>query len=180
MDFYTYGQQAAYSQLGLTKEGAVPRKLLRMGRFLKSKLPTRQGVKKFFMGRPRRFMHELRTKQSLKPGSVLREGFEAPGMMNKALLYGFPAYEGLNIARGEKGERAERIGGLLGGTALGLAAWGPGGLLGSMAAGALGERLGSGLGRTAKYVGRVAPRAKEIPESNLSLGYNAESPYTWR
>lgn len=180
MDLYTYGQQDTYRALGLSKEAAMPRTLVRLGKFLKRKLPSRQGLKKFFVGRPGRAAHEWRMKQSLKPGSVFREGFSAPGPVNKALLYGFPAYEGINIAQGEKGERAERIGGLLGGTALGLAAWGPGGILGSMAAGMAGERLGRGLGRTAKYVGRTTPRVAKNPESNLTLGYNTEPSYTWR
>jgi hypothetical protein len=178
--FYIRGQLDVYTQLGMDKEAAMPRLLTRAGKFLKSKLPSQQAVKKFFMGNPRRAAHEWRMKESLKPGSVFREGFEAPGMLNKALLYGFPAVEAANIARGEKGERAERIGGLLGGTALGLAAWGPTGLLGSMAAGAVGERIGRGLGRTGKYVGRVTPRAEELPDRNLTLGYNGEPPYTWR
>jgi len=176
---YDLGKYAVYSEMGLTKEAAMPRALSRLGKYLAKKLPTREGVKRFMIGRPRRFAHEWRMKQSLKPGSVFREGFEAPGAFNKALLYGFPAIEAANIVRGDPGERAERIGGLLGGTALGLAAWGPTGMLGSMVAGTLGERLGRGLGRTAKYVTRVSPRADEQLR-NLPLGYNNESPYTWR
>lgn len=178
-DFYKQGQYDAYVQLGLLKEGAVPRVLARWGKALKSKLPTSQGVKKFFIGNPRRFAHEWRMGKTFAPGSVFREGLDAPGVLNKALLYGFPAVEAVNIARGEPGERAERIGGLLGGTALGLAAWGPTGMLGSMAAGALGERIGRGLGRTSKYMSGVTPRAADL-ERNLTLGYNAEPPYTWR
>lgn len=177
---YELGQQEVYTSLGLTKEAAVPRVLRRIGGALKSKIPTTEAVKKFFIGQPRRFAHEWRTKQTLKPGSVFREGFAAPGVFNKALLYGFPLVEGANIIRSEPGDRAERLGGLLGGTALGLAAWGPTGLLGSMAAGAIGERLGRGLGRTSKYVTGKAPRADALNNDNLTLGYNSESPYTWR
>jgi len=176
---YDLGRYTVYEELGLTKEAAVPRTLLRLGKFLKSKLPSRAGVKKFMIGRPRRFAHEWRMKKTLKPGSVFREGFEAPGVFNKALLYGFPAVESVNIIRGEPGERAERIGGLLGGTALGLAAWGPTGMIGSMAAGTLGERLGRGLGRTLKYKTGVTPKAEDVA-ANLPLGYTNESPYTWR
>lgn len=176
---YIRGQQAVYDHLGIEKD-AMPRSLLRLGKYLKSKLPSEAAVKRFFIGDPRRAAHEWRMKQTLKPGSVFRKGIEAPSMLDKALLYGFPAVEAVNIARGEPGDRAERIGGLLGGTAAGLAAWGPTGLLGSMVAGGIGERIGRGLGRTTKYVSRVTPRAGETPESNLTLGYNAEPPYTWR
>lgn len=160
--FYIQGQCDTYLRLGLEKEAGIGRTLSRAGKFLRSKLPSRQGVKKFFIGRPGRAAHEWRTKQTMAPGSVFREGFEAPGLLNKALLYGFPAVESAKIMKSEKGDRAERVGGLLGGTALGLAAWGPTGLLGSMAAGAVGERIGRGLARTGKYVGRVSPRAEEL------------------
>jgi len=176
---YMQGRHAVYSQLGIDKE-AAPRSLVRFGKFLKSKLPSSGAVKRFFRGDPRRAAYEWRMSQSLKPGSVFRKGFEAPSMFDKALLYGFPAVESVNIMRGEKGERAERLGGLLGGTAAGLAAWGPTGLLGSMVAGSIGERLGRGLGRTAKYVTHKTPRAGEIPDNKLTLGYNGEPPYTWR
>lgn len=177
---YDLGRHSVYSDLGLTKEAAVPRDLVRLGKTLKKKLPTWAGFKKFMIGRPRRFAHEWRMKQSLKPGSVFREGFEAPGILSKALLYGFPAVEAANIVHGEPGDRAERIGGLLGGTALGLAAWGPTGMLGSMVAGGIGERLGRGLSRTIKYKSGATPRADESPLAKLPLGYNNESPYTWR
>jgi hypothetical protein len=149
-----------------------------MGKTITSKMPTRQGVKKFFIGDPRRFAYEHRMKMHKKPGSLLREGFKAPGVMSKAMLYGLPAVEAVNIARDEPGNRAERIGGLLGGTAAGLAAWGPTGLLGSMAAGALGERFGRGVGRTAKYITGQTPKVTGY--TNLPLGDTQETPYTWR
>ena len=173
--YYQRGQQDVYRCLGLTKEAAAPKAL----QWLAKKMPTWSGTKRFFVGRPQRFMHEVRTKQTMAPGSVLRKGLVPQGVAGKALLYGFPAVEGYKTMQSEPGDRAERMGGLLGGTAAGLAAWGPGGLLGSMAAGAIGERVGRGLARTGKYVAGATPRAGAVQQqANLSLGNQYNMPYT--
>lgn len=173
--YYQYGQQDVYHRLGLTKVAAAPKILQWLGK----KLPTWQGVKRFFIGQPGRFMHEARAHKMMAPGSIMREGLVPQGVMGKALLYGFPAYEGYKIINSDPGDRAERMGGLLGGTAAGLAAWGPGGLLGSMAAGAIGERLGRGVARTGKYVAGASPRAANIQQqANLSLGNPPDMAYT--
>jgi len=161
-DFYKLGWDAALVDLGLCKEAAWPKSLARVGKFLKSKVPSKAGVKKFFIGSPRRFMHEFRSKKLLQPGSTLREGYRARSPLEKALLYGFPLYEGGRILTGDPGQRAENIGGLLGGMTLGLGAWGPSGMLGSIAAGSLGDYLGRGLARTAKHSLGVTPDVTNI------------------
>ena len=157
--FYTAGQPDIYALLGLQKHAAKTRLLQSIGK----RLPSLGGVKRFLTGQPRQFMHEARTGRLWAPGSTLRQGLAAPGMLSKGLLYGLPAAEAVNIAaRGEPGQRAERIGGLVGGTLGGLAAWGPGGMLGSMAVGSLGARIGTGLARTGKYTAGMTPRAEDV------------------
>jgi len=63
-------------------------------------------------------------------------------------------------------DKAKRLGGFLGETALGMAASRPFGVLGSMAAGALGRKIGGGIGQTAAYVATgKGPHALPPPPS---------------
>jgi len=125
-------------------------------------MPTRAGVKKFFIGEPRKFLSELNEGKTWAPGSVLREGMKTPGMLSKALVYGLPAAEMVREIRDDRPDKAKRIGELLGGTALGLGTWGPGGIIGSMAAGGLGAYIGGTGGRLLEHLTRPAP---EYPEA---------------
>lgn len=168
--YQNMGYQDAYRCLGMPKYAAAPGMLASAGKWALNKLPSWSGVKKFFIGNPRMFAHEVRSGKALAPGSLVRQGMAAPGYWSKGLLYGLPAVEAVNIARSDSGDRADRIGGLVGGTLGGLAAWGPGGILGSMAVGAVGERLGRGLVRTGKYVTGVTPKAEDV-QQQTTQGY---------
>lgn len=125
-----------------------PSILRRMGGLVSAKLPSAKNVKQFFIGQPRRFAHEVRTGKTLEPGGMLRESF-SEGLkdpLSVGLMYGLPAYETVNIATDTEGNKGSRIGGLLGGTALGMGLWKPLGFAGSSIAGLLGESAGSTLG----------------------------------
>lgn len=160
--------------LGLTKV-AVPiiqkaPLLRRAGWWLKKKLPQwGTTAKEIAVGRPKQFMEELAKGKAFGKGSLIRQSFHAPGVLNKVFWYGLPAYEGLQIMRSDDPNKAGRMGGLLGGTALGIAAWRPLGIVGSMGAGMLGERIGSGVGQTAEYLakGQKVPKGRwDIPAAH--------------
>ncbi len=158
--FYEQGRGDAFQALGLEKTAAIPgvgmlgRGARAAGGWLKSKIPTWKGTKEFMIGNPRQFAEEVAAGKATGKGSLLRESFKVDSPYMKALLYGMPAVEAGSIAMDDEGRKAQRLGETLGGTALGLAAYRPFGLLGSMAADTLGRRLGAGIGQTADYVGR--------------------------
>ena len=173
--FYEQGWGDAFQELGLEKTSAVPgvgalgRGARAAGGWLKSKIPTWKGTKEFMVGNPRQFAEEIAAGKATSKGSLLRESFKVDSPYMKALLYGMPAVEAGSIAMDDEGRKAQRLGETLGGTALGLAAYRPFGLLGSMAADTLGRRLGAGIGQTADYVGRGgAP--EPVPENPTAVG----------
>jgi hypothetical protein len=97
----------------------------------------------------------------VSPG-MLREGFmpgKGPmGAVVGGLLYGLPAYESYKVMKGDAPDKAEQLGKILGGTALGLGTWRAFGLLGSMAATPVGEYIGAGAARAGrKAFGKEAP-----------------------
>lgn len=165
MDFYKLGQHEALAQLGFYKEAAPPL-LGRIGGWLAKKVPTRAGIKRFMIGDPRAFGKELLQGKALSKGSLIRQSLAAPDFLTKALFYGLPAYQAINIATDPMGNKAQRMGGLLGGNLLGLAAWRPFGILGSMAAGSLGEQLGSAVGQTGQFLatGKRPSTSGYLPE----------------
>jgi len=152
---YEIGRKVALERIGLTKTarmypGRVPAQAARLTKvkeWLRSKAPTKSGIRKFFFGDPRRFGEELMAGKATGKGSVLRESFRAPDMLSKAMFYGLPLMEAGSIARDKEPDKAQRIGRTLGGSALGLAAWRPFGLVGSMAADTLGRQMGGAVGR---------------------------------
>jgi hypothetical protein len=110
------------------------------------------GFKNFMIGDPKAMMQQYRQggfKRLLAKGTVtqapglIRQSFPQ-GKLSKGLMYGLPAIEAAKVVGDDDPNKLRRLGGIAGGTALGLAAWRPLGMLGSMAAGSLGEAAGSG------------------------------------
>jgi len=174
-NLFEQGHFEMLQALGLTKTAApiiykAPF-LRRAGWWLGKKLPQwGKALKETAIGEPRKFLRELEQGKAFSKGSLIRESYKAPGILNKVFWYGFPAYEGLEILRDQDPNKAERLGGLIGGTALGMGAFKPLGMLGYMGADWLGHRLGSGLARTAKHLAgpEVNPQGRweyPIPEA---------------
>lgn len=138
--YFEKGAADACAQLGLTKEainwGGVATKAKGLG----------SKALEFMVGSPKKFMGEIRSGKALAPGSMVRESFRAPGLLNKAMFYGFPAVEAGNILTSSSENKGQELGGLIGGSALGIAAFRPLGMVGSIAAGTLGDYVGRGIG----------------------------------
>lgn len=153
---YKIGYRDAFHQLGLEKiavsVGTGAPMLRRLKWWLQKKMPTKSGLRQFAVGDPRRFGSELMRGKAFGKGSLVRQGFHAPDAFSKVMFYGFPAVEAGSVALDEEGDKAKRIGQTLGGAALGLAAWRPLGMVGSMAADVLGRRLGGAVGQTASHL----------------------------
>jgi hypothetical protein len=161
--FYKLGQDSAYDRYGIEKVAlrvpggsAVMGKglnaigdaisgLIQKGRNVKLK-DVGSSVKNFMIGKPRQFYDELKGGKALSEGGLIREGLKAPGLLNKALFYGLPAYEAGSIAGDAEGDKAKRLGESLGGSALSLAAFGPLGLLGAIGGGMAGGQIGGAIG----------------------------------
>ncbi len=193
MSVYAQGRADALSSLGLTKVAIStlrpsPSMLKRFGGWLRKKAPTKTGVRDFFIGDPRRFGREIAKGHPLGKGSLVRESFHAPDMLSKVMFYGMPAVETAGIAMDDEGDKARRIGGSLGGAALGLAAYRPLGMVGSIAADAVGRSLGGGIGQTAKHLAGKAqnsisgptPQAPPTAPPKLDLGYTQQPTYNYR
>lgn len=169
---YIAGQESALSTLGITKTavsvGYRPSVLKRLGGWLKKKAPTRTGFRDMMIGDPKRFAKELASghlfKGVGKGKTLIRESFRAPDMFSKAMFYGMPAVETAGIALDDEGDKTRRIGGSLGGAALGLAAYRPLGMIGSIGADMVGRSLGGGIGQAAAHVGsKITGAAPESP-----------------
>lgn len=178
-EVYNNGREYALCTLGLSKTAAFssPSMLRRAGSWLRKKAPTRTGVRDFMIGDPKRFAKEIASGHPLKGQrgqgkTLLQESFNAPDMLSKTLFYGLPAVESAGIAMDSEGDKAQRIGGSLGGAALGLAAYRPLGMVGSMFADAAGRHVGRGIGKTVQNIGNAG--ASATPEvatpPNLNLG----------
>ena len=171
------GYHEVYAAMGITKEARLGKVLP----WLRGKLPTASGVRNFLVGDPKRFFTELRRGKALSKGSLVRESFKAPGMVNKALFYGLPAVEGYNIISSPGGQKAERLGELIGDTAMFTATWKPLGYVGSALVGGIGGKIGKGavqvgkqvLGKGDKVVqhGMPRPLATAPPPRPQALSY---------
>lgn len=146
---YEQGQHAADVFLGFTKVAipliSSPSFWQRAGKVVKKWMPTWSGTKKMMVGEPGRFKDEILNNKMLSKGSLIRQGFKTPGMFNKALFYGFPAMDAISVARGNSPDKAGDIAGIIGGSAAGMAAFRPLGMIGAMAAGTAGSVLGKKL-----------------------------------
>lgn len=145
---YAQGQHAAGVFLGITKVAVPlisrPAFWQRAGKTIKKWLPTWSGTKRTMVGEPGKFWNELVNRKALSKGSLVRQGFHAPGVLNKALFYGLPALDAVNVMRGDSPDKAGDIAGIIGGSIGGMAAYRPLGMLGAMAVGTAGSALGRG------------------------------------
>lgn len=172
---YKSGYQNALDSLGLTKiavsvtqAGAVMPLAQRAGQWLKAKLPAfGRNLKEMAIGSPVEFGREIVEGKAFAPKSLIHKSFQAPGMLNKLLWYGLPAYQAADILHSEGPNKAERMGGMLGGTVLGMGAFRPLGLVGSMALGTLGERAGEGIVRAGKS---LLPKPTPPPQGQWQTG----------
>lgn len=164
------GRNSVFQILGLQKEAKIfgPGWLGRFG----------HGLKRFMIGDPGRFMEEIRAGEVMAPGSSIRSIFKIPsfrkhpiqGPLTAGLIYGLPAHEAYQISQDPDPHKAQRIGGMLGGTALGWAAFGPVGMLGSIPAGMAGEWAGGQLGKgVGKLTGEGSAQALPPPSQRLML-----------
>lgn len=152
-DFKEAGAGAALQCYGLQKvAGRIPIPKGRAGilasikRFLTPGPDWKTKAREFAIGDPRKFWSEVSSGKALDKGSLLRQSFHAPGLLDKALFYGVPAY-GVGSALGDaEGDKVKRIGGELGGAALSMAAFRPLGLAGAIGGGMLGSSIGEGVG----------------------------------
>lgn len=157
--YFEKGAADACSQLGITKEAIFSRAVRRKAKQLGNK------ALEFMIGNPRKFMAEARAGKAFAPKSLIRQSFEAPGFVNKAMFYGLPALEAAGILTGSSEDKASELGGLLGGSALGIAAFKPFGMVGAMGAGILGDVAGRSLGHLGqKAVNAVRQPAIEQPQ----------------
>ena len=162
------GRESVYRLMGMQKEAKVfnPGWLGRFG----------QGLKRFMIGDPKKFIGEVRAGKVMAPGSSIRSMFSIPNVrkhpikaaLTGGLIYGLPAYETYNIAKDQEPHKAQRIGGMLGGTALGWAAFGPVGMLGSIPAGMAGEWAGGQVGKgVGKLTGEDATQPLPSPSRRM-------------
>lgn len=170
--FYAAGRQSALRLFGLEKQAvsvaAGAPLLRRAGWWLRGKAPTISATKRFLIGDPRKFGKELMQGKATGKGSLLRQSFHAPDTLSKVLFYGLPAVEASTIAMDAEPDKAKRVGRALGGAALGLAAWRPLGMVGSMAADTLGRGVGGVIGQTAGHLaGKVTPPRN--PDNSTTL-----------
>ncbi len=155
------GYKSVYRLMGMEKEAAIPAGAMKFlggaGRFLK----------RLAIGEPGKFVKEVKGGKVFAPGSTIRSMFSLPSFKKHpikaslmgGLFYGLPAYEGYQIATDDQPNKGARMGGMLGGTALGWAALGPGGIVASIPAGMAGEWLGGTLGKGVdKVTGGSKPR----------------------
>lgn len=116
-----------------------------------------EGTKRVMIGDPKRVMSEFnrgglkRLFQKADPAKrrsagIMRESMSTPDLLSKALFYGVPAVEAGGIALDNEGDKGRRIGETVGSAALGMAAWKPFGILGSMALDPVGRGIGGSIG----------------------------------
>jgi len=154
---YDRGYMDVLQQLGIEKTAAVvPR--LNFGAWASKAVPVLKNFGKSvgqnLWGQPGNFVKEIRAGKALRKDSLIAEGFKAPKLWHKALMYGFPAVSAVQTLRSDDPNKAQALGGLVGSVALGTAAFGPFGMLGSIPASFAGEHIGSKLvGGTKRLLG---------------------------
>lgn len=178
---YAQGQQDANVVFGFTKV-AIPFRagpgLLQKAKKLVGKwMPTWEGTKRTMIGEPGRFVDELVNRKALSKGSLIREGFKAPGMLNKALFYGLPALDVVSTLRSDSPDKPGDIASILGGSAAGMAAFRPFGMLGSMAAGMGGAALARGIVSKGRQLAGGQPPVEENTTSPAEYNPYAQQSY---
>jgi len=142
------GYDSVYQLMGMEKQ-AIPAGALK---FLRGAGRT---LKRIAIGEPGKFVKEVKGGKVFAPGSTIRSMFTLPSFRKHpikaslmgGLFYGLPAYEAYQIASDDQPNKGARMGGMLGGTALGWAALGPGGIVASIPAGMAGEWVGKNIGK---------------------------------
>ena len=139
------GYVSVYRMMGMEKQASISTGLKRVGGVLK----------RLAIGEPGKFVKEVKGGKVWAPGSTIRSMFAIPSFKKHpikaslmgGLFYGLPAYQAYQIASDDEPNKGSRLGGMLGGTALGWAALGPGGMLASIPAGMAGEWAGGKIGK---------------------------------
>lgn len=154
---YREGYQDYIVSLGIVKVAGpvVPAApfMTQAGAWLKRKLPGwGHAAKDMMFGSPTQFAEEVRQGRAFAPNSLIRQSVRANTLLEKGLFYGLPAYQIASTLKSGGPDKAERVGGILGGSLMGLAAFKPLGMAGSMIFGGLGERLGEKVMGGAKHV----------------------------
>ena len=147
---YHQGYTDALRQLGMEKTAInLIRNISRFG-------PSLRNIGSSFatnlIGKPKQFYRELKGGTAFGRKGVLASGFEAPKLWQKGLMYGLPGVEAVQTMRSTDPNKLENLGGLAGGTLLGTAAFGPGGMVGALAGDALGRSVGSRAVRGARSI----------------------------
>jgi hypothetical protein len=152
------GAASAYQAYGLDKLAGIPIPKGKVGILASIKHLLTPGkdfgrrAGEFVVGEPKKFWGELASGKALDKGSLIRQSFHSPGILNKALFYGIPAYGVGSVLGDNEGDKVKRIGGELGGAALSMAAFKPLGLAGAIAGGMGGAAIGEGIGGVAQNV----------------------------
>lgn len=102
-------------------------------------------VRRSAIGRPIEAIKQIGSGKAFSRGGLFAEGFEAPKLWHKALLYGLPAYLGYDILKGNDPDKAQQLGGLAASTLAGNALFGPLGMVGGAIAMPIADRMGRGL-----------------------------------
>jgi len=179
---YDRGYNDVLQQLGIEKTavnwGAVLRGAGHAGPTAKNVSRTVSGKLKNFgrnvwrslIGQPSAFAKELRAGKAFDRGGLIAQGFAAPGLLNKSLLYGLPAASAMHTLMSDDPNRAQTLGGLAGSIALGSAAFGPVGMLGSIPASyagdIIGRRLVGGAKRIMGFGNRPSPQYTSFQQPN--------------
>jgi len=162
---YDRGYMDVLQQLGIEKTAAVvPR--LNFGAWASKAVPVLKNFGKSvgqnLWGQPLNFAKEVQAGKALGKDSLIAEGFAAPKLWHKALMYGVPAISAVQTLRSDEPNKAQALGGLAGSVLLGTAAFGPLGMLGSIPASFAGEHLGRqlvrGTQRTLGFGNRPTPQ----------------------
>jgi hypothetical protein len=101
-------------------------------------------ARKFMFGEPINFGKELMSGKGFSSGSMMHQGMQAPHLLDKALLYGLPAYLGYRTMKSDDPDKAQQLGGLAVSTLGTNALYRPLGMVGSMAAFPILDRIGRG------------------------------------
>jgi len=143
------GWNEVYTSLGLTKVAlsVPPGTVAQVGKAVSgavAKQPWHTTLRKAIIGEPVNFGKEIMSGKAFSSGSLMHEGLKAPKLMDKALLYGLPAYMGYQTMKSDAPDKAQQLGGLAAGTLGTNALFRPLGMIGSMAAYPVLDRIGRG------------------------------------
>ena len=173
---YDNGYSQVFTDLGLEKF-ANP-----VARWLAQKAPGFvKSVGSNMIGHPIRAYHQLRAGTLFGNRGLVREGLHAPGVLNKALMYGIPAAMGAYTLAGNDPDKYEQIGGLAGSTLAAGAVFGPLGMVGAMGALPLGTSVGRHVGGAIRNLATGEPsqasEAHPKPLHELPHPFAGPKPY---